>query len=69
MTKDEWYAQLFERLGNSKFRNSFHLKEKDKQYVREKGLETIRQHATATCCRECSLCDMIEAVLNTKDKA
>ena len=39
MTKDEWYAQLFERLGNSKFRSSFHLKEKDK------GLETIRQHA------------------------
>jgi hypothetical protein len=28
MTKDEWYAQLFERLGNSKFRNSFHLKQK-----------------------------------------
>ena len=45
MTKDEWYAQLFERLGNSKFRSSFHLKEKDKEYVREKGLETIRQHA------------------------
>ena len=45
MTKDEWYAQLFERLGNSKFRSGFHLKEKDKEYVREKGLETIRQHA------------------------
>jgi hypothetical protein len=28
MTKDEWYAQLFERLGNSKFRSSFHLKQK-----------------------------------------
>lgn len=25
MTKDEWYRQLFERLGNSKFRSSFHL--------------------------------------------
>ena len=22
MTKDEWYAQLFERLGNSRFRSS-----------------------------------------------
>ena len=32
MTKDEWYAQLFERLGNSTFRSSFHLKEKDKEY-------------------------------------
>ena len=29
MTKEEWYAQLFERLGNSKFRSSFHLKQKD----------------------------------------
>lgn len=45
MTKDEWYTQLFERLDNSKFRSGFHLKEKDREYVREKGLETIRQHA------------------------
>ena len=45
MTKDEWYAQLFERLGNSKFRSSFHLKQADKEYVREKGMEMIRQHA------------------------
>ena len=45
MTKDEWYEQLFERLNNSKFRSSFHLKQADKEYVREKGLETIRQHA------------------------
>ena len=29
MTKDEWYRQLFERLDNSKFRSSFHLKQKD----------------------------------------
>jgi hypothetical protein len=28
MTKGEWYMQLFERLGNSKFRSSFHLKQK-----------------------------------------
>ena len=45
MTKDEWYAQLFERLGNSKFRSSFHLKQANKEYVQEKGMETIRQHA------------------------
>lgn len=45
MTKDEWYTQLFERLDNSKFRSGFHLKKKDREYVREKGLETIRQHA------------------------
>lgn len=45
MTKDEWYTQLFERLDNSKFRSGFHFKKKDREYVREKGLETIRQHA------------------------
>lgn len=46
MTKDEWYKQLFERLGNSKFRSSFHLKQKDIYYINEKGLDTIRQYAT-----------------------
>ena len=45
MTKDEWYRQLFERLDNSKFRSSFHLKQKDIDYINEKGLNTIRQHA------------------------
>ena len=45
MTKDEWYAQLFERLGNSRFRSRFHLKQKDIDYINEKGLETIREHA------------------------
>ena len=44
MTKDEWYKQLFERLDNSKFRSSFHLKQKDIDYINEKGLERIRQH-------------------------
>ena len=44
MTKDEWYRQLFERLDNSKFRSSFHLKQKDIDYIHEKGLDTIRQH-------------------------
>ena len=45
MTKDKWYKQLFERLENSKFRSSFHLKQKDIDYINEKGLERIRQHA------------------------
>ena len=45
MTKNEWYKQLFERLGNSKFRSSFHLKQKDIDYINEKGIDTIRQHA------------------------
>ena len=33
------------RLNKSKFRSSFHLKEKDKLYIQEKGLETIERHA------------------------
>ena len=33
------------KLSRSKFRSSFHLKEKDKKYVQEKGMDVIRQHA------------------------
>ncbi len=36
---------LFGRLANSKFRSSFSLKEKDRAYVKEKGMDTIRSHA------------------------
>lgn len=32
------------RLQKSKFRSSFHLKEKDKLYIKEKGMDTIRSH-------------------------
>ena len=41
MTKDEWYKQLFEHLEASKFRSSFHLKQKDLDYINEKGLDVI----------------------------
>ena len=34
-----------EHLKTSKFRSNFSLKEKDKIYIHEKGLETIRKHA------------------------
>jgi exodeoxyribonuclease V alpha subunit len=39
------FTSLFDRLSQSTFRSRFHLKETDKQYVSEKGLETIRLHA------------------------
>ena len=39
------HAQLFERLGNSKFRSSFHLKQKDIEHINEKGMDKIREHA------------------------
>ena len=34
-----------DRLSRSKFRGSFHLTKKDKAYVAEKGIGTIRMHA------------------------
>ncbi len=33
------------KLAQSSFRSKFHLSQKDKQYIDEKGLETIRRHA------------------------
>lgn len=59
MTKEEWYRQLFERLGNSKFRSGFHLKQKDIDYINEKGRDTIlikRVHMN------CPLCDKTHEV-------
>lgn len=37
--------KLFERLSQSKFRSSFHLSQKDREYVAQKGIDTIRTHA------------------------
>ena len=37
--------RVLESLSKSKFRSSFYLKTKDKEYVREKGIETIEKHA------------------------
>ena len=33
------------RLQRSRFRSRFHLSPRDKEYVREKGMEVIREHA------------------------
>lgn len=33
------------KLSLSKFRSSFHLKEKDINYINEKGIDVIREHA------------------------
>ncbi len=37
--------RLFLRLSKSKFRSRFHLSEKDKKYVEEKGMNVISSHA------------------------
>ena len=43
---EEWLKRdLFERLAQSKFRMRFQLKGADIEYIREKGLDTIREHA------------------------
>ncbi len=36
---------ILDRLSFSKFRSSFHLKEKDIEYIRDKGLDKIKEHA------------------------
>lgn len=36
---------ILEKLNHSKFRSSFHLKDKEKNYIKEKGLDTIESHA------------------------
>lgn len=43
--KGRMVRPAFERLGRSKFRSGFHLTQKDIDYIHEKGLDTIRQHA------------------------
>lgn len=37
--------EILNNLSKSKFRSSFHLKEKDIQYIKEKGLTKIKIHA------------------------
>ena len=37
--------EQFAKLAKSKFRSSFHLSEKDRAYIKEKGWETICRHA------------------------
>lgn len=38
-------SSLFQRLAKSTFRSRFHLSEKDKKYVIDKGIPTIGEHA------------------------
>lgn len=45
MSENEKISNILESLSKSKFRTSFSLKQKDKQYTKEKGLEKIEEHA------------------------
>lgn len=37
-------TNIFDRLKSSKFRSSFHLKEKDIEYIKTKGIDKIKSH-------------------------
>ena len=39
------YEEILYKLSKSKFRNSFHLNQKMKEYTKEKGLDKIKEHA------------------------
>lgn len=46
ITHEEWLKEdLFLRISKSNFRSRFHLSENDREYVRSKGMDTIRKHA------------------------
>lgn len=42
---NEKIKNIFDRLSKSKFRSSFHLKDKDILYIEDKGIDKIRNHA------------------------
>ena len=42
---DKRVEKILDSLSKSNFRSKFHLKQKDKDYIREKGIEKIREHA------------------------
>ncbi len=44
-SKEYDFTDLFEKLSQSNFRSRFHLSQKDKEYIEEKGMPTIRKHA------------------------
>ncbi len=45
MLQNNKISQTLESLKKSTFRSKFKLTEKDRQYIRNKGIDTIRQHA------------------------
>ena len=37
--------QALSKLDRSRFRSSFHLTKKEREYLKDKGMETMRRHA------------------------
>ena len=42
---NEKIKDVLDRLSKSKFRSAFHLKDKDMLYIKDKGVDKIREHA------------------------
>ena len=51
-------AQALQRLQKSTFRARFHLSEKDKAYIKEKGMDTIRHHCEDFICQRLAPADI-----------
>lgn len=49
---DEKIKNVLDRLSKSKFRSGFHLKDKDMLYIKDKGVDKIREHAYVLYLRE-----------------
>ena len=44
---------VLENLSKSTFRNKFHLKEKEINYIKEKGIDKIQEHTKLYQCNGC----------------
>ena len=42
---NEKIKDVLDRLSKSRFRSGFHLKDKDVLYIKDKGIDKIREHA------------------------
>lgn len=45
MKESDKFDELFDRLSKSEFRSRFSLRQKDFDYIRDKGIDKIRSHA------------------------
>lgn len=44
-TEEQWFEELFFKLSKSKFRSRFKLSVSDRDYISDKGMDTIKSHA------------------------
>ena len=70
--KDSDFMQTIEqallKLEKSKFRSSFKLKEKDREYVKNKGMDTVRSHARDFVCDRLAIPKNVELTPAQQEK-